>query len=1508
MTDRIVIVPQNSEILQHSSTEQLHIYNNGETLVRTATPLTESGTDLEIPVNQGVQLHDVDPEDINRARTALNSLADTDWISAYVELIGPVDPDWLATLKTIGIQPVQYHPEHSYLCQGTVAAFKQALALYFVLDVVPLIDIIKPKTKMPEDGEKAVWVVVQGTREQASAILGELAAIPDVKIDPNQEIDAVDFYLRIRATVTADGQNNLLHHPGVLGVEPYEPPVTEDEVAGLILAGQYDATGKPNGSYLRWLEDKGLNGEGVTIGIVDAGVDELHPAFSARIKDLNNGKKSWHGTFVAGHAAGCYLQEKDGNQFIYGLGMAPQANLLIQDNQRSATALCQETVTEKAPSGVVGTVQNNSWGAGTSDPMTYGSQEATYDKLVRNSNPDSSVPKPLTICFSAGNSGTSGLTRPKAAKNIIITGNSENYRPDVGKDQSDNINEVYTGPHGSSYGNCGDGRIAPHVVAPGEWTASANYDSHPGEREYISPKLTWGGGTSAASPKTAGACALLIQWWRRHNNGIDPSPAMLRSLIVNGAEPMRSGGSIPNKIQGWGRLNLENILSDVRRTYVDQTVMLRRRAEQKTWKIRVFDPQKPVKITLSWTDPPASLGSGTQKASAIVNKLALRVDLNGRLYRGNQFQNGWSYPDGTPDREGWDNLQNIYLQAGMATETLQVSVTALEITTNCLTGQIDTPQQDFALVITNGSLDDGSTPATVLVAADQADQSGTKPDKPTGYWANGAGNSDATELDAQWWQQTMAGSQVQPSQPTDNNSPPSSPDTTASNVDAWWLQDDVVWSKPESDRQPPSPTQNQLHLAQTLQAGIEILASAGHQVVLANGKEGSTRGEEETTYRQSSYTLSPAPPLPISDALAQLMKNWESFGISPATPEKIARRVGVLVVGAGTRISHVDLLAMRRLAFFGQLFLVSDDAQILAFLAQRIHCRLGVQFRLAEDTHSLATLLQDTLIEASGAHQVEVAKTSDTANGIIVSRYQFHVVAADSHLTIRIQFPPYQPLLRVDLRRPNQPPLTLGTQTPPVGIKVLPGTGSVQINLDATTQNWAGQWEIQLQQQGQTNLNGVKVWAWGDLQFRLQKQELPNTSEATQDGSESLMALSSTSGATLSRLQSQPRTISSFPIAQEAVRNIDEQVEALRVGQEGRTSEATQAVQSPTMSALVRTPQAVEGATVIDLPMRAEGTDASGCSFTRLFRHNFIRLEPRSCWRQRLAQQESMIFISAQVTAVQYSDNKVVGLRLQKGNRQRQVTIATASLSTQLAQIKLHDLQAKDLIFGVIGRKLYGIYRPLSNLKSRHIISQGPGIEAAIPEPALPTQEATNTDYPLTSRFVPAKAYRSVNSPRTINRIVIHITDGSSSIAGTISWFQNPQSGVSAHYIIGQDGEVVQMVRDNNIAFHANSANGDSIGIEHCARSPGAFKSTDPGLYPTAIQYASSAALVNWLCTQYNIPIDRDHILGHAEADPNTTHRNCPNAVWDWDYFMSMVTSATSQPPPAESGNESNQG
>lgn len=169
-------------------------------------------------------------------------------------------------------------------------------------------------------------------------------------------------------------------------------------------------------------------------------------------------------------------------------------------------------------------------------------------------------------------------------------------------------------------------------------------------------------------------------------------------------------------------------------------------------------------------------------------------------------------------------------------------------------------------------------------------------------------------------------------------------------------------------------------------------------------------------------------------------------------------------------------------------------------------------------------------------------------------------------------------------------------------------------------------------------------------------------------------------------------------------------------------------------------------------------------------------------------------------------------------------------------------------------------------------------------------------EYSEAQAFMQAKYFTiwHSNLDRQISQIVIHITAGQADYKKTVQYFQNPTNKgapcyVSAHYVVGQDGDIIQMVRHNDIAFHASAANGRSIGIEHTARPPKAWGHNDPGLPPTESQYRSSARLVRWLCRRYELPLERGFIVGHAEADPKTSHEDCPIGAWDWDQFMSLV-------------------
>lgn len=152
-------------------------------------------------------------------------------------------------------------------------------------------------------------------------------------------------------------------------------------------------------------------------------------------------------------------------------------------------------------------------------------------------------------------------------------------------------------------------------------------------------------------------------------------------------------------------------------------------------------------------------------------------------------------------------------------------------------------------------------------------------------------------------------------------------------------------------------------------------------------------------------------------------------------------------------------------------------------------------------------------------------------------------------------------------------------------------------------------------------------------------------------------------------------------------------------------------------------------------------------------------------------------------------------------------------------------------------------------------------------------------DYPNAIWNPASPANYSSGRSAAITTVVVHVTQGS--YAGTISWFQNPVSQVSAHYVVrSADGEITHMVADADTAWHARSGNPYSIGIEHEGFVD------DPSWFTDAM-YRSSAALTSWLCDTYGIPKDRSGIVGHSEV-PGNDHTD-PGPNWDWDYYIQLV-------------------
>lgn len=124
---------------------------------------------------------------------------------------------------------------------------------------------------------------------------------------------------------------------------------------------------------------------------------------------------------------------------------------------------------------------------------------------------------------------------------------------------------------------------------------------------------------------------------------------------------------------------------------------------------------------------------------------------------------------------------------------------------------------------------------------------------------------------------------------------------------------------------------------------------------------------------------------------------------------------------------------------------------------------------------------------------------------------------------------------------------------------------------------------------------------------------------------------------------------------------------------------------------------------------------------------------------------------------------------------------------------------------------------------------------------------------PKVDRWEPT-SHQSSRNGTDIDHIVVHYTT-SRNIEGTISHFKHGTPRTSAHYIIGRDGALVQMVNDSDRAWHAGSSamNARSIGIEHVAA---------PGDKITTAQGATSAALIAWLMHEYEVP--QSQVIPHV--------------------------------------------
>jgi subtilisin-like proprotein convertase family protein len=673
---------------------------------------------------------------------------------ALVQFVGPPKEAWLERLRETGARILSYQAENAYVVHARGAAVDRLAALQGAHPAVRAVSVLTAADKLEDRSSgSGVFAVTTATgtageeaRDEAAALAGPQAAAPVTVGALRTE------YHALSPSEAAD----LARNPGVVAVEAYAEPRLLDERAAQIVAGRLipPALTQPMESeYDDWL----VNGQRIptnsnfdfAIDITDTGFDNGTNSGHADFRTLGSGASRvaylhnytgdsnardcrGHGTNVASIAVGYNDHSNQPAEaegvFNHGMGVAPFALVgasKLFDCAGNAVDDWDPVAPTAAAYAGLARISNNSWGSGndTDEWGDYAPISAAYDQLVRDAHPDPGH-QPMVEVFAAGNDGDDAggefhegygtISTEGSAKNVITVGAAESSRPNVqdlcGTPQTsaDSARDIV---NFSSRGPTDDGRLKPDLVAPGTHVTGAA-PQHPGHNGLgtcgpFPPGSTLysiASGTSQAAPGVSGAAALVRRWYK-HANGVDPSPALTKALLVNTATDIAAGnngkgdaiGPGPNTDQGWGRVNVGNVFDSTAREFRDQRPadVLGSSGDSRLQAYSVQNSGAPVRVTLAWTDAP-----GPTVGSAIVNDLDLVVEAGGRTYRGNVFAGAVSRTGGSADPR--NNVESVYLPTGTSGR-FAVRIVGTNIPGDGIPGNADLTDQDYALVVSNAT-------------------------------------------------------------------------------------------------------------------------------------------------------------------------------------------------------------------------------------------------------------------------------------------------------------------------------------------------------------------------------------------------------------------------------------------------------------------------------------------------------------------------------------------------------------------------------------------------------------------------------------------------------------------------------------------------------------------------------------------------------------------------------------------------------------------------------------
>lgn len=271
-------------------------------------------------------------------------------------------------------------------------------------------------------------------------------------------------------------------------------------------------------------EHWGYQGEGVTICVIDTGIDVDHPDFAGRIRltaDFTNkgsaADGNGHGTHVVSIVAG--TGQASAGKYI---GVAPAAMIMAA-----------KVLTDKGSGQMSGVMAGLEWAARNGADvlnLSLGSEGSSdgSDALCTMCNAIVDLGKVVVVA--AGNSGPRRRTigSPGAAEKVITVGASTDR---------DRIARF------SSRGPTADGRLKPDLVAPGSNIVAARAAATSMGR-VVNDMYTSANGTSMAAPHVVGLCALMLQANPQLLPADIKSKLMNTCLDIDQDETVQGGGRV----------------------------------------------------------------------------------------------------------------------------------------------------------------------------------------------------------------------------------------------------------------------------------------------------------------------------------------------------------------------------------------------------------------------------------------------------------------------------------------------------------------------------------------------------------------------------------------------------------------------------------------------------------------------------------------------------------------------------------------------------------------------------------------------------------------------------------------------------------------------------------------------------------------------------------------------------------------------------------------------------